>query len=256
MSSILHSGSYVQAERHSALSQRYNPIQASAVGDAMIAHGLTLATLSTGKAKHEDKRDHQRTLARYRGPALTDGTFLDLIHDGRKLGRGVDHFFLGVYRIVCTNGIWAGKTYFDYSVRHTGLTYDSLNQGIESALNQRKRLGQTIELMQGYQTTRSDVITLEQSAIRHLTPVNAEQVISNLNTVHRSEDNSTDLWTTFNRIQENAMMGGQVSWTQRSKDAKGKPIVFQASSRPIKSQSGKDASFNQSLFDAAMRLTA
>ena len=249
-------GSYVQDQRHAIVSDRYNVIQPSAVGEAMANNGMALSTLSTGKAKHADKADFQRTLARYRGPEIAPGIFLDIIHDSKKLGRGVDRLMLGIYRMICTNGLFVGTNFFVHEIRHSGNTLDVLNQGILQALDHTKRLTEVITAMQGKELSKEQAVQFAEQAARLLVPKDAIQVAHRLLKPLRQEDDYRDLWTTFNVVQENAMRGRQITYTLETVEGNGLKKVRAMNTRAIKANTGKDAEFNQGLFDIALKLAA
>lgn len=250
--SIALTNSYLQNQKHNTVSEKYNVIQPSAVGEVMASHGLKLATLSTGKAKHQDKADFQRTLARYRGGEIQEGLHIDIIHDSKKLGRGVDRLLLGIYRMICTNGIFAGSNFFSFEIRHTGNTYEKLNEGIAAALAQQSKLVDAIKYLQSVELSDETQRSFAENAARLLVPENALNVKQALLHVRRQEDATPNAWTIFNRIQENAMHGGRVGYTLVSKDDNGLDVVRNMTTRVIKANTGKDAAFNQALFDMAL----
>lgn len=254
------STSYVQDQKHSRVSDRFNVVQASQVGQVMANHGLDIVSLSTGRARHADKADFQRTYSRYRGPEIArDGdkpVFLDVIYDSKHMGRGVDKILLGIYRMICTNGLFAGMNFFSHAIRHSGATYDSLNEGIRAALSMQDKLAETIRNMQGVILTPVQREELALEAIKLLTPSTATQVRHALLRPNRESDSSMDLWTTYNLVQENSVKGRRVAYTLQSLDAFGRESSRQMTVRPIKPNTGKDASFNQALFDTALKLVA
>ena len=253
---IVISGSYLQDSKHSNVSDRFNVVQAASVGKAMQDNGLSLVSLSTGRAKHDDKTDFQRTLSRYRGPEIADGVFLDVIYDSKHMGRGVDRILLGIYRMICTNGLFVGMNFFKHEIRHAGNTYDNLQLGVVAALGMQAKLSRTIERMQGIQldATQREAFALE--AVKLLTPNDALQVRHRLLAPKRDADKANDLWTTYNVVQENAMQGRSVGYTLQSLDAFGRPNTRAMTARAIKPNSGKDADFNQALFSVAEKIAA
>jgi len=256
MNSPIISTSYLQDQKHAQVSDRYNVIQAASVGEVMAQHGLDLISLSTGRAKHEDKKDFQRTLSRYAGPTIGDGVRLDIIYDSKHMGRGVDKILLGIYRMVCTNGLFVGTNFFKYEVRHSGQTYETLNAGISQALAMQTKLAELISKMQGINLNNEQIQTFALDAVKLLTPENAVQVRHRLLNVRRIEDQGSDLWTVFNVIQENAVQGKSVRYTLAGQDENGRDTVRHMSVRALRPNSGRDADFNQGLFDLAARLAA
>ena len=250
------SSSYVQTERHPKVSDKFNVIQSSSVGEAMTNQGLSLVSLSTGRAKHPDKIDFQRTLSRYRGPQIGEGVYLDLIYDSKHMGRGVDKVLLGIYRMVCTNGLFVGKNFFSQGIRHNGNTYENLGQGISAALAMQDTVAKSIERMQAVQLTPETKELFALEAVKLLAPSEAVQVRHRLLAPRRELDRANDLWTVYNVVQENGMQGHSVAYTLEVTDKDGRKSLQQRYSRTVKPNSGKDADFNQALFDIAEKFAA
>ena len=251
--SIQISGSYVQADKHNSVTKRYNPIQASQVGEVMAANGLTLTSLKTGIARHADKLDFQRTFARYRGPEIAPGLYLDIIHDSKKMGRGVDKLLVGIYRLICTNGLVVGSNFFEHKIRHAGNTKSSLDQGIKSALATTERLSKLILNMQTVQLNPSQVAEFESYALKLVVPENAQNVQSNLLKIRRDADRGGDLWSVFNVIQEN-IMRGNVAWSTNSSGPNPYNFVVRYhTARQVKVNTNRDREINQALFNIAMK---
>jgi hypothetical protein len=253
MSQVNISGSYVQDQRHESVSAKYNPIQASAVGEVMTANGLTLSSLSTGRARHEDKRDFQKTLSRYRGPEIAnDGKpiFLDVVYSSKHMGRGTDQLWLGIYRMICTNGLIAGTNFFKFGVRHAGDTYNQLDAGIKQALAYQAKLTELIEKARSIELNPDSFKVLEDAAINALVPSHAINVRHTLNRVRRLEDAGNSAWLVYNRIQENAMHG-RIAYQVETKDENGNFLELRHMTvRPVKVNTNRDTQLNQSLFDA------
>lgn len=253
---IVITNSYLQENRHANVSERFNVVKPAAIGEVMGNNGLQLVSLSTGRGRHPDKLDFQRTLSRYRGPQIADGVFLDVIYDSKHMGRGVDKILLGIYRLVCTNGLFVGMNFFSHAIRHAGNTYDNLQLGISAALGTQARLSKTIEKFQSIQLDATQREAFAVEALKLLVPNDAVQVRHRLLAPRRDIDKSNDLWTTYNVIQENAMQGKSVAYTLQSVDAFGRPNSRDMTARRIKPNSGKDADFNQSLFEIAEKIAA
>lgn len=250
------SGSYLQDSKHFNVSDKFNVVQPAMIGSIMGEHGLNLATLSTGRAKHADKVDFQRTLSRYRGPELVKGTFLDLIYDSKHMGRGVDRILLGCYRTICTNGLFIGMNFFKHDIRHNGNTYDNLHLGIAAALGMQSKLAKTIETMQSVSLDKSQSELFALKAAELLVPQGAVDIRNALLRSRRNEDTGNDLWTIYNRVQENSMLGGRVAYKLETVDQFGGSNVRNMTTRQIKPNSGKDAEFNQKLFTLAESIAA
>ena len=252
------SGSYVQDQRHTNVSNRFNVIQPSAVGDAMARHGLQLASLSTGKARHVDKLDFQRTLSRYRGAEIMPGIHIDIIHSGYHMGRGVDSFSVGFYRIVCTNGLQTGTSFDRFEVRHSGDTFLNLDNAIAACLESKERLTATIERMKSTVLTPEQHVEFGAQVARLLTPSNALRVKHRLLTPKRDDDKGFSLFEVLNVAQESGMQGKNVVYELPTDkfDSSGQAKVRTMTARAIKPNSAKDEEFNGAIFDLALKFAA
>jgi hypothetical protein len=228
-------------------------IQASAVGEVMTANGFSLNSLSTGRALHEDKANFQRTLSRYRGPEIAnDGKpiFLDIVYSSKHMGRGVDQLWLGIYRMICTNGLITGQNFFNFGIRHAGDTYQVLDAGIKLALAQRDKLTALIEKSRAITLSPDQYQVLYQSALNSLVPEHATNVRHSLGKVQRMDDAGDSAWLAFNRIQENAT-NGLITYQVENKDDNGMVIGRRNMAvRPVKANTARDTLLNQNLSDA------
>ena len=222
----------------------------------MASHGLTLASLSTGRAKHADKVDFQRTLSRYRGPEIMPGIHIDIIHDSKHMGRGQDVFCVGFYRIICTNGMQTGTSFDRFEVRHSGDTFLNLDQAIKGCLLAKEKLTLTIERMQKTILTPEQRVLFGAEVAKLLIPSNALQVKHRLLTPKRAEDSGFGLFETLNVAQESAMQGKNVVYTLPRVDKYGQETVRTMAVRPIRLNSAKDSEFNSAIFDLALKYAA
>lgn len=251
------SGSYLQTERHANVSEGYKVIQAASIGAAMADNGLILASLSTGRARHEDKADFQKTFSRYTTTEdLVDGVKLNVLHQGNHMGRGTDKIFLGFFVLLCSNGLSVGASYFESKIRHSGNTYDNLSLAIAEALGQREVMRELVTGMQAKVLDSNQVKNMVDAAVSLLVPSGAVNIREALTKVWRQGDSSNTGWDVFNRIQENAMRGGMIAYDTVSQDENGRNSVRHMTTRKIKAQSSKDIEFNREFFDIAAKIAA
>lgn len=250
------SASYVQDQKHSKVSERFNVIQAASVGQAMSAQGLQLVSLSTGKGRQVDKVDFQRTLSRYRGPEIAPGVFLDIVYDSKHMGRGVDRLYVGIFRMVCTNGLFTGTAFFCHEIRHSGDTYETLQEGIAAALGCQEKLAEVIARMQATVLTAEQVEELRFAAAKLIVGDDVTEFRHRLGKTNRESDQSQDLWTQYNLAQENGVKGNNVAYVRRGENEHGLATVRNMTARPIKPNSAKDLEFNQGLWSVAEKLAA
>jgi hypothetical protein len=110
---------------------------------------------------------------------------------------------LGTYRLVCSNGLIAFEGYEKNKIKHTEINYQDLDRFVTSMngkvnnllteVNKMKHKGLSIEDMKK--------LAIEAASLRYddFSLINIDDLFA----VNRVEDESNDLWTVFNRIQEN-----------------------------------------------------
>ena len=248
--------SYLQDQKHSKVSAKFNVIQASAVGEVMLSHGLRVASLKTGKARLVENSDHQSTITRYRSDIeIAPRVFLDIVHRSFHVGRGSDTFTVALFREICTNGLGVSKDFFSESVRHSGDTFLTLDSAIRSALNTQTKLAETVLKMQNTILTPQQKEELAFQAAKLLVPEKATRFRHNLLKQHRASDADQSLWVAYNTAQENAMQG-RIAYSLPSIDAQGRTTQRDMTVRAIRPNSVKDLDFNQALFDVALKFVA
>lgn len=254
------SGSYMQTERHANVSEKFQVIQPAAVGNAMAEKGFSLVSCITGRGRHSDKVDFQRTISRYRSNDIFEiqGLSLDIIYISKHLGRGCDELRLGLYRGVCANQ-WAVGTLFDLiKVRHTGNPAEDIQTGIAAVLSQRGKLIETIQKMQAKVLTVAEIEALAKryADIRLEGKENVIRVdFKRLARVHRQDDAKLDLFTVANVLQENVVRH-PLAYDIPATDGQGNNYVRHMTTRRLRESSSQLVDLNGKLFDAAMELVA
>ena len=110
---------------------------------------------------------------------------------------------LGTFRLVCSNGAVMKDTAAESNIKHTEVNYKQLPELIAKLNNKAMILSGVISNMKNIQLSSDDIKKFAFDAARlrfdDLTDVNLDNVFA----INRIEDESNDLWTVFNRIQEN-----------------------------------------------------
>lgn len=131
----------------------------------------------------------------------------------------------GVYRFVCKNGLVVGDDIADIRVHHKGDISGNVIEGAYEVLDSFKRVDESRESMQALLLNDEQSYAFANAALALRwdestpAPVSPTQILS----ANRIEDKSADLWTTFNRVQENL-----IRWGLRGRDAKGKRTTTRA----------------------------
>ncbi len=249
------STSFLQDQRHGTKSQRFQPIKPEMIAEVLSPHGFNLASLKTGQAILPDRADHQTTIARYRSQneMKIGGHYLDIVAKVPHLYGAVE-LFLGTYRVICGNGMAVGVKFNSFKVKHLGNPADQIKQALPILVAQEQAMVETIQAMQGIQLNFSMQLQLASAAatLRLGDQSNLLQQFSeDLLIARRAEDEREDLYTVFNRIQENLVRNRMRYTTQSVRLVNGvqETYVRNNTTSPIGERSVRSVDFNRQLWD-------
>lgn len=242
------------------LSDKYQFISTQDIVSACCRMGLTIKTEAACRTRIVEKRGYQKhsvimgETTDMAIPKIGDCSLRVIITNDHS-GGGSIKVQIGLYRMVCTNGMVVGQDLMK------PLRFRHVKRQVEGQELQDYIIGRVQDLLsdfytnvQGRVATMRDVIlTAEQQttfateAAKLLSNNGVSNLVSDaqLLMVNRQADMSNDLWTVFNRIQENGMRGGldrQVAQGRRRNHA---------TTRPIRGMARAHA-FNEDLFDLAV----
>jgi hypothetical protein len=197
-------------------SARYATVNSGDVFRAFEANGLSLRTVVAQKLRRASldkgaQNGLQRHVFRFdSGITLPDGGRLEVLLRNSYDGTSSFGLSLGVFRIVCSNGLIAGTSFLKLSIPHTGSTVGvRVEESIRKVLTEGPRLTDTIERWGRNQLSEGRMMGFASTVARHIAPEGARLVNpGHLLSVRRSGDEKADLWTVFNRVQENVLAGG------------------------------------------------
>lgn len=235
-------------------SSRYSFIPTARIIEGMRSAGMVPVMAGESRTRIEQKRGFTKHLIRFRpvGALSTQAVVGDSIveavlinsHDGSSAYK----LMAGVFRFVCSNGMVVADSMLEtINVRHTGDIIGEVIEGSSRILESAPRVMDTIETWRGMELSRREQHVLAESAHSLRFPVDAEGKQTteiepeHLLTARRREDLNPDLWSTFNRIQENATKGVK-TWANRHR----------VSARAIKSIDG-NVNLNRALWTLAER---
>jgi hypothetical protein len=135
----------------------------------------------------------------------------------------------GMFRFVCHNGLVCGDTAADIRVPHKG---DVAGQVIEGAYEVLQGFGQVRQSRDAMRaitldTGEAEILARSALALKYGDPDKPAPVTeSQLLVPRRFDDRKPDLWSAFNRIQENMIKGGLSARTalgrrQRTREVQG-----------------------------------
>ncbi len=201
-------------EAHDSRSERYLYIPTVQVIDALRAEGFEPFMACQTRVRNEDKREHTKHMLRLRHVSqILDKEANEIILLNSHDGSSSYQMMGGKFRFVCANGLVLGDLAADQKVRHSGRG-DVVGDVIEGAYEVLKHFEHIDHITDDMKHQKLHVDEQEAFAMAALAyrydpaegpaPVSPSQLLM----PRRREDRDSDLWTTFNRVQENTIKGG------------------------------------------------
>jgi len=197
---------------HESRSQRYSYIPTATVLDKLRREGFEPFMVTQTRVRQDDRRDYTKHMLRLRHASQINGSEANEIillnsHDGTSSYQ----MLAGMFRFVCKNGLVCGDTVADVRVPHKGDVAAQVIEGAYEVLHDFDRAQQSRDAMQAVTLDdgESEVFARAALALKYddpnkPAPITETQVLA----PHRYDDNGRDLWSTFNRVQENLLRGG------------------------------------------------
>lgn len=206
---------------HDSRSARYTYIPTAAVIEGMRAEGFLPVKATQARARSEDKAGHTKHMIRFRREdQLYQPEAREVIMINSHDGSSAYKLSAGVFRLVCSNGLVVGKEDTRQTVRHSGRVLGEVIEGACRIVEDFDKVSADIDTMKSIRLEQPLMLAFAAAAIEarfdtEEKPVTPEQVLR----VRRQADTGADLWTVFNRVQENVIKGGLRG---TSKDAHGR----------------------------------
>jgi hypothetical protein len=199
-------------EKHQSRSERYTYIPTGEVLGALRKEGFQPFMVCQTRVRNSDKREHTKHMLRLRHVTQINGAEANEIillnsHDGTSSYQ----MLAGMFRFVCKNGLVCGDAVADLRIPHKGDVigqviegaYDVLN-GFDQVRERRKEMA-AITLNHGEsEAFARAALSLKYDDSVKPAPITEAQLLMS----RRRDDERPDLWSTFNRVQENLVQGG------------------------------------------------
>jgi len=164
-----------------------------------------------------------------------DDAFPQILLTNSHDGKAAFNFRVGIFRLVCSNGLVVSDADFNnVSIRHINYTFETLQSKIQEVIAKLPGLVQKINLFKSTQLSEDQMMEFATKAatLRTKQKVN----IMDLLNADRVEDQGSDLWVVFNRVQEKLLGGSYKAGKRKARSVKN----FQ-----------KDIQINEQLFELA-----
>ena len=195
---------------HHSRAERYSFIPTIQVIDGLRAEGFEPYEVRQTKVRNLDKVEHTKHMVRLRHVnAITSKEEVPEIillnsHDGSSSYQ----LLAGVFRFVCSNGLIAGDLTENIRIRHAGNIVDNVIEGATRILHETEEVVARIGEYKGIELSQPERLAFAEAAIQLRWGDDKPVSAANMLNAHRFGDAKADLWTTFNRVQENMIKGG------------------------------------------------
>jgi hypothetical protein len=212
--------------KHESRSERYTYIPTIHVLRGLQREGFVPFFVAQSRCRIPGKSDFTKHMVRLRRDSLAFrdngidiGAAPEIILVNSHDGTSSYQMIAGLLEWVCMNGLVAGEITEDFRVPHKGNVIDRVIEAAYRMTDQFGAIAQSRTEMQNVRLDRGEQLIFAQAAAQFRfgvatmsdgsTVTNAPLPIADLLTPRREADVGDSLWKTFNRVQENVIVGGQ-----------------------------------------------
>jgi len=203
--------------KHASRSERYTYIPTIEVLRGLRKEGFEPFMVAQSKSRIEGKTDFTKHMIRMRhaGQVEAKPEANEIILINSHEGASSYQMLAGVFRFVCCNGLVVGTVSNDIRIPHKGNIQDDVIEGAFRVLDEFEAVDASADGMKAltlkpdeeraFATAALALRYGERSEEQSPAPITVDQLIE----ARRPEDLGHSLWTTFQRVQANALRGGQ-----------------------------------------------
>lgn len=246
------------------VSNKYRVIPTGDLVAELEKHGMKLTKIVETRVNKASKAGFQKHMLRFSHTAFTDlqqvGEYRPEIvlvnsYDGSCSFR----LMLGIYRLVCSNGLVVGDSFESYRVKHVGNPMPGILDAIKKITESLPKVAAEIQAMQTRVLYGTEIESFSRQACDLILPENKISAEYRYVTrVRRMADTDNTLWNIFNRAQEAALRGG-LKYLANVKHIDDNGIITESiekrTTRAIKSID-RVVEINRSLWNLAERFAA
>jgi Domain of unknown function (DUF932) len=200
-------------DAHDSRSTRYTYVSTIDILRGLANEGFKPTFATQARTRNVDMRGHTKHLIRLRRDfSLGKPDVPEIVMLNSHGGQSSVQLFGGWYRFMCMNGMVVGDTLDEVRVQHKGNIVNDVIEGAYSIVDGLNTVGDIVQEWKGLALAPPEQRAFAEAATMvrfdvpqgEPLPVSAEQMLR----PRRYDDNGADLWSTFNRVQENSMRGG------------------------------------------------
>ncbi len=214
---------------HESRSERYSYIPTASVLRELRSEGFEPFMVCQTRVRREDRRDFTKHMIRLRHASQIDarGEANEIILLNSHDGTSSYQMLAGMFRFVCQNGLVCGDTVADARVPHKGDVAAQVIEGAYEVLQGFEQAQVSREAMRAVTLDGGEAEVFARAALalkyddpEKPAPITERQVLA----PRRLDDNRADLWSVFNRTQENLIRGGLVGRGNSGRRLRTRPV--------------------------------
>ena len=196
--------------KHESRSERYTYIPTITLLDNLQREGFHPFFACQTRVRDVGKREHTKHMLRLRREdQINRNQVPEIILLNSHDGSSSYPMLPGLFRTVCCNGLVCGESFGEVRVPHKGNVVEKVIEGAYEVLSVFDQVEEKRDAMQSLMLPPPAQQALAKAALTYRfgeehQPVTESQLLA----PRRCQDESGDLWTTYQRIQENLIKGG------------------------------------------------
>ncbi|HHR4013928.1 TPA: DUF932 domain-containing protein [Salmonella enterica] len=206
-------------DKHASRSEKYTFIPTITLLENLQREGFQPFFACQSRVRDPDRREHTKHMLRLRRAGQINGQQVpEIIILNSHGGESSFQLLPGIFRSVCTNSLVCGQSFGEIRVPHRGNVVEKVIEGAYEVLGIFDKVEEKRGAMESLLLPLPAQQAFARAALTYRfgeehQPVTASQIL----TPRRHEDRQDDLWSVFNRCQENLLKGGLPGHTAKGK---------------------------------------
>lgn len=207
--------------KHASRSEKYTFIPTIVLLENLQREGFQPFFACQSHVRDPDRREHTKHMLRLRRTGQINGQQVpEIIILNSHGGESSFQLLPGIFRSVCTNSLVCGQSFGEIRVPHRGNVVEKVIEGAYEVLGIFDKVEEKRDAMVSLLLPPPAQHALANAALKYRFGEDHQPVtVSQLLTPRRREDYSDDLWTVYQRVQENLMKGGLSGRTAQGKSS-------------------------------------
>ena len=206
-----YAGPHRAVKPSSVVSSKYNFVSTEAILDALkpIGFGVSSYERQRVKTNADDRYGFEKHMIRLRRFAdIGKSDAAEIILTNSHDLTAAFSLFVGIYRLVCSNGLVASSKDYGFTLKHNSNADDIIDASFR-VIDQANNLLPIIDDMKAIVLSNDQRMLFADAALSlKYDDHSLDDCRKVVDTVRRFDDKDKSLWTTFNVVQENIIKGG------------------------------------------------